>query len=41
MFFITFVSNVDSLDWKDHATPDSICKRVTSKVNISNREAIY
>ena len=29
---ITFVSNVDSLDWKDNATPDSICKRVTSKV---------
>ena len=29
---ITFVSNVDSLDWKDTATPDSICKRVTSKV---------
>lgn len=28
----TFVSNVDSLDWKDNATPDSICKRVTSKV---------
>ena len=22
----------DSLDWKDNATPDSICKRVTSKV---------
>ena len=29
---ITFVSNVDSLDWKDNATPESICKRVTSKV---------
>ena len=29
---ITFVSNVDSLDWKENATPDSICKRVTSKV---------
>ena len=29
---ITFVSYVDSLDWKDNATPDSICKRVTSKV---------
>ena len=29
---ITFVSYVDSLDWKDTATPDSICKRVTSKV---------
>ncbi len=28
----TFVSNVDSLDWKDNATPDSICNRVTSKV---------
>ena len=24
--------DVDSLDWKDTATPDSICKRVTSKV---------
>ena len=24
--------SVDSLDWKDNATPDSICKRVTSKV---------
>ena len=24
--------DVDSLDWKDHATADSICKRVTSKV---------
>ena len=23
--------DVDSLDWKDNATPDSICKRVTSK----------
>ncbi len=29
---ITFVSYVDSLDWKDNATPESICKRVTSKV---------
>ena len=29
---ITFVSDVDSLDWKDSATPESICKRVTSKV---------
>ena len=29
---ITFISYVDSLDWKDHATADSICKRVTSKV---------
>ncbi len=24
--------DVDSLDWKDSATPDSICKRVTSRV---------
>lgn len=24
--------DVDSLDWKDNATPDSICERVTSKV---------
>ena len=24
--------SVDSLDWKDSATPESICKRVTSKV---------
>jgi len=24
--------DVDSLDWKDSATPDSICQRVTSKV---------
>lgn len=24
--------DVDSLDWKDTATPESICKRVTSKV---------
>ena len=24
--------DVDSLDWKDTATPDSICQRVTSKV---------
>lgn len=29
---ITIVSNVDSLDWKDSATADSICRRVTSKV---------
>ena len=29
---ITFVSNVDSLDWKDNATPESICKRVVNKV---------
>ena len=27
-----FLSNDDSLDWKDNATPESICKRVTSKV---------
>ena len=26
------VAGGDSLDWKDNATPDSICKRVTSKV---------
>ena len=26
------MSNVDSLDWKDNATADSIYKRVTSKV---------
>ena len=31
-YYITFVSYVDSLDWKDSATADSICKRVTSKV---------
>lgn len=24
--------DVDSLDWKDNATPESICRRVTSKV---------
>ena len=24
--------DVDSLDWKENATPDSICKRVTNKV---------
>lgn len=24
--------DVDSLDWRENATPDSICKRVTSKV---------
>ena len=29
---ITFVSYVDSLDWKDSATPQSIYKRVTDKV---------
>jgi len=28
----TFVSDVDYLDWKDNATAESICKRVTSKV---------
>lgn len=26
------VASGDSLDWKDNATPDSICKRVTSRV---------
>ena len=26
------VDSGDSLDWKDNATADSICKRVTSKV---------
>ena len=26
------VASGDSLDWKDNATPDSICKKVTSKV---------
>ena len=26
------VASGDSLDWKDNATPDSICRRVTSKV---------
>ena len=30
--FLTFVSNVDSLDWKEDTTPDSICQRVTNKV---------
>ena len=29
---ITFVSNVDSLDWKDNATAESIYKRVVGKV---------
>ena len=29
---ITIITNVDSLDWKDSATADSICKRVTGKV---------
>ena len=28
----TLVSNVDSLDWKDSSTAESIYKRVTSKV---------
>lgn len=28
----TFISNVDSLAWKDNATAESIYKRVTSKV---------
>ena len=28
----TFVSYIDSLDWKDSATPESICERVTKKV---------
>ena len=32
IYFITFVSNVDSLDWKDSATADSIYKRVVGKV---------
>ena len=32
-YYITLVSYVDSLDWKDNATPDSIYQRVTSKVN--------
>ncbi|MBQ4119549.1 MAG: hypothetical protein IJD45_04075 [Clostridia bacterium] len=31
-YYITFVSYVDSLDWKENATPESICKRVTNKV---------
>ena len=31
-FNITFVSYVDSLDWKDTSTVDSIVTRVTSKV---------
>ncbi len=26
------VASGDSLDWKDNATPESICQRVTSKV---------
>ena len=29
---IIIVSSVDSLDWKDNATAESICSRVTSKV---------
>ena len=28
--------DVDSLDWKDNATPDSICKRVVNKVKNSS-----
>ena len=32
MNMYTIQWSVDSLDWKDNATPDSICKRVTSKV---------
>ena len=32
MSSITFISNIDSLDRKDSATPQSICQRVTSKV---------
>ena len=31
-FYITFVSNVDSLDWKDNATAESIANRVVSNV---------
>ena len=31
-FYTTTISNDDSLDWKENATPDSICQRVTSKV---------
>lgn len=31
-YYITFVSYVDSLDWKENATPDTICQRVTNKV---------
>ncbi|MBQ8649246.1 MAG: polysaccharide deacetylase family protein, partial [Clostridia bacterium] len=32
MNMYTIQWSVDSLDWKDNATADSICKRVTSKV---------
>ena len=32
MGMYTIQWDVDSLDWKDNATPDSICKRVTEKV---------
>lgn len=32
MKMYTIQWDVDSLDWKDNATPESICKRVTSKV---------
>ncbi len=32
MDMYTIQWDVDSLDWKDNATPESICKRVTSKV---------
>ena len=28
----TFVSNVDSLDWKENATAQTICNRVTKRV---------
>ena len=30
--FITFVSYIDSLDWKENATAQSIAQRVISKV---------
>lgn len=32
MGMYTIQWDVDSLDWKDNATPESICKKVTSKV---------
>ncbi len=32
MKMYTIQWDVDSLDWKDNATPESICQRVTSKV---------
>ena len=32
MKMFTIQWDVDSLDWKDNATPESICKRVTGKV---------